>query len=136
MRRIELKRVDARLRSDASASAGSTACIDASGGGGRAEDPSANRSTATVRTRIGWCSPTVPASPRNSPRVSGPGETAARWCVPGASRTGREGCNVDPTSAEDYRRLLIELRQAGHAIDGVVHAWSLDSGAWDGMSER
>ena len=53
---------------------------------------------------------------------------------PGRFKHGPEGCNVDPASAEDYRRLLIELRQAGHTIDGVVHAWSMDSGAWDGMS--
>jgi acyl transferase domain-containing protein/NAD(P)-dependent dehydrogenase (short-subunit alcohol dehydrogenase family) len=51
---------------------------------------------------------------------------------PGSFEHGPEGCKVDPASGEDYRRLLLELTD--HTIDGVIHAWSLDSGAWDGMS--
>jgi acyl transferase domain-containing protein len=53
---------------------------------------------------------------------------------PGPFAHGPEGFKVEPTSVDDYRRLLLELRAAGRTIDGVIHAWSLDSGPWDGMS--
>jgi len=53
---------------------------------------------------------------------------------PGSFKHGPKGYNVDPASADDYRRLLLELRRAGCTLDGVIHAWSLDSRAWDGMS--
>lgn len=45
-----------------------------------------------------------------------------------------EDVAIDPTSAADYRRLLVELRAAGHNIGKVIHGWTLDAPAWDGMS--
>ena len=67
-------------------------------------------------------------------RIKARGESCSR-VSPGSFMHGPEEHKIDPTSAEDYRRLLRELRAAGHTIDGVIHAWSLDSGAWDGMSD-
>jgi acyl transferase domain-containing protein/NADPH:quinone reductase-like Zn-dependent oxidoreductase/NAD(P)-dependent dehydrogenase (short-subunit alcohol dehydrogenase family) len=53
---------------------------------------------------------------------------------PGRFECGPEGYKIDPASADDYGRLLLEARAAGRSIDGVIHAWSLDSCAWDGMT--
>ena len=53
---------------------------------------------------------------------------------PGCFARGPEGFEIDPANADDYRRLLLEVRTAGRAVDGVIHAWSLDSCAWDGMT--
>ncbi|HEY1410584.1 MAG TPA: polyketide synthase dehydratase domain-containing protein, partial [Rhodopila sp.] len=53
---------------------------------------------------------------------------------PGRYMHGPDGCRIDPANADDYRRLLLEVRAAGRAVDGVIHAWSLDGCAWDGMT--
>ncbi len=44
-------------------------------------------------------------------------------------------CTVNPTSADDYRRLLTELRSAGRTVGGVVHAWSLDAPREDAAAD-
>ena len=53
---------------------------------------------------------------------------------PGRFERGPEGYKIDPASEDDYGRLLLEVRAAGCAVDAVIHAWSLDSCAWDGMT--
>jgi acyl transferase domain-containing protein/NADPH:quinone reductase-like Zn-dependent oxidoreductase/NAD(P)-dependent dehydrogenase (short-subunit alcohol dehydrogenase family) len=53
---------------------------------------------------------------------------------PGQFAIGAEVCSIDPAKPEDYRRLLAALRSAGSAVDGVIHAWSLDNVGWDGMT--
>jgi acyl transferase domain-containing protein/NADPH:quinone reductase-like Zn-dependent oxidoreductase/NAD(P)-dependent dehydrogenase (short-subunit alcohol dehydrogenase family) len=54
---------------------------------------------------------------------------------PGPYTRGPEGFKIDPAKADDYRRLLLEIRAGGRAVDGVLHAWSLDSSAWDGTTD-
>jgi acyl transferase domain-containing protein/NADPH:quinone reductase-like Zn-dependent oxidoreductase/NAD(P)-dependent dehydrogenase (short-subunit alcohol dehydrogenase family) len=54
---------------------------------------------------------------------------------PGRFARRAKGFEIDPANANDYRRLLLEVRTAGRAVDGVIHGWSLDSCAWDGMTE-
>ena len=49
-------------------------------------------------------------------------------------RAGRRDSRSIRPATDDYRRLLLEVRAAGRAVDGVIHAWSLDSCAWDGMT--
>ena len=56
------------------------------------------------------------------------------FVYPGRFEHGPEGFKIDPANADDYRRLLLELRATGRAVTGVIHAWSLDSCAWDSMS--
>ncbi|MBI4997000.1 MAG: polyketide synthase dehydratase domain-containing protein, partial [Rhodocyclales bacterium] len=53
----------------------------------------------------------------------------------GAGAAGSADAVIDPASAADYRRLLAELRTAGHNIGKVFHAWSLDAPAWEGISD-
>lgn len=53
----------------------------------------------------------------------------------GAGAAGSADVVIDPASAADYRRLLAELRMAGHNIGKVFHGWTLDTPAWDGMSD-
>jgi polyketide synthase 12/myxalamid-type polyketide synthase MxaB len=52
---------------------------------------------------------------------------------PGRFLFGPGRCSIDPVNADDYRRLLLEIRASGRALDGVIHAWSVDGCAWDGM---
>ncbi|MBI4995373.1 MAG: SDR family NAD(P)-dependent oxidoreductase [Rhodocyclales bacterium] len=47
---------------------------------------------------------------------------------------GGDDVVIDPTSAADYRRLLLELRAAGCRIGKVLHCWNLDAPAWDATS--
>ena len=66
-------------------------------------------------------------------RLAGAGDR----CIlvrPGRFTADESAPSIDPTSATDYRRLLAELRMAGRIVRGVVHAWSLDTASWDGMS--
>ena len=53
---------------------------------------------------------------------------------PGRFTRGPEGFKIDPSDTDDYRRLLLEVQAEGRAVDGVIHAWSLDSCAWDSMT--
>jgi acyl transferase domain-containing protein/acyl carrier protein len=53
---------------------------------------------------------------------------------PGRFTADEQAPSIDPTSITDYRRLLAELHLAGRDVRGVVHAWSLDTAPWDGMS--
>nr|WP_294524328.1 type I polyketide synthase [uncultured Rhodopila sp.] len=52
---------------------------------------------------------------------------------PGRFTFGPGQCSIDPVNADDYRRLLFELRASGRAPGGVIHAWSMDARARDGM---
>lgn len=48
--------------------------------------------------------------------------------------SGISSLSIDPAAAVDYRRILDQLQAAGHRVDGVVHAWSLDMPAWDSLT--
>ena len=48
-----------------------------------------------------------------------------------AFATTADGFVIDPAAPADYRRLLTELRAAGHEIHGTLHAWSLDATPWE-----
>jgi acyl transferase domain-containing protein/acyl carrier protein len=50
---------------------------------------------------------------------------------PGSFELQADTAAVDPTSAEDYKRLLAAVRASGRGTTGVVHAWSLDTPAWE-----
>jgi acyl transferase domain-containing protein/NAD(P)-dependent dehydrogenase (short-subunit alcohol dehydrogenase family)/acyl carrier protein len=45
---------------------------------------------------------------------------------PGAFGLRDDSATVDPTRAEDWRRLLAELRSSGCQVSGVIDAWPLD----------
>jgi acyl transferase domain-containing protein/NADPH:quinone reductase-like Zn-dependent oxidoreductase/acyl carrier protein len=54
---------------------------------------------------------------------------------PGRFGRNELGFSIDPSSADDYRRLFMHVREGGGTIDGVIHAWSLDNAGWEGMSD-
>jgi acyl transferase domain-containing protein/acyl carrier protein len=65
-------------------------------------------------------------------RQRGDGCTLAR---PGERYVaGADKATLRADVAEDYRRLLSELREAGRPVHGALHAWALDAAAWERMT--
>lgn len=50
---------------------------------------------------------------------------------PGAFAVAGDVASLDPVSADDYRRLLASLSSGGQTVHGVIHAWALNSAAWE-----
>jgi acyl transferase domain-containing protein/protein-L-isoaspartate O-methyltransferase/acyl carrier protein len=47
---------------------------------------------------------------------------------------GPDEFRIHPAQAVEYRRVFDELASQGRSPQGVLHAWSLDAGAWDGLT--
>jgi acyl transferase domain-containing protein/NADPH:quinone reductase-like Zn-dependent oxidoreductase/ubiquinone/menaquinone biosynthesis C-methylase UbiE/NADP-dependent 3-hydroxy acid dehydrogenase YdfG/acyl carrier protein len=44
--------------------------------------------------------------------------------------------HIKAANSADYHRLLTDLREAGRTVQGVIYGWTLDTAAWDGMTEQ
>jgi acyl transferase domain-containing protein/NADPH:quinone reductase-like Zn-dependent oxidoreductase/short-subunit dehydrogenase/acyl carrier protein len=52
---------------------------------------------------------------------------------PGSYELQAQTASIDPAAADGYQRLFTALQASGRRPSGVIHAWSLDTPAWEKM---